>query len=425
MAGDRAGLSLRSLGLLGAVKRASMYSLVMLSNATVYPLSKVFPRDRRRLVFGSPSGRFEGNSKYLFLWMNTHPTPFETAWVSENKSLVSDLKARGFKAFTRWSIGGIWEAARAGTYVVNDNGSDVNFPLSGGAKIFNLWHGIGLKNVNRGATIGYGASLKKASRNPLSYIRSMRRLQRPHWILATSQHTAQHFFARCFELPVSRAPALGYPRLDPIHDAELRALGSVSEDYSGLDVLASNTRAILYVPTLRIRDEHLLATALPDLPRLSAALARQNAVLHVKLHPKTQRQKGIPELIPENIRFISDSLDIYPILNKFDAIITDFSSLYFEYLAVKDGGINLYPFDFKEYISTNRDLAYDYDEVSVGSRVDTFSELCVLVETGSVFDPADLHKLDALRQQFWGGSFSGTTASERASRFLETAEDVR
>ena len=63
------------------------------------------------------------------------------------------------QALTHWSGDGLRTAARAGVYFVNDSSSDVNFPLSSGAVIFNLWHGVGLKNVLFGAKVGVSARL--------------------------------------------------------------------------------------------------------------------------------------------------------------------------------------------------------------------------------------------------------------------------
>lgn len=422
MPGDRFSLSLTSLGPLKAGRKLLDYAGTFLGNAFIYPISRLVPRDAGQLVFGAPSGRFEGNAKYLFLWMSTKGRSGRPTWITDNAELVATLRSRGFRAFRRWSVRGMWNAARAGVFVVNDNSSDINFSLSGGAKVFNLWHGVGLKNVNRGARVGYGAQLKYESRNPISRIRNMRRFQKPTWVLATSEQTAIHFFARCFELSPSQAPALGYPRLDPLINAELRELGMSFEDVHGLDDRRSFRRSLLYVPTLRVRDDNLLVNAIPDVSRLSAALKTQDAILYLKLHPKTQIQTGWATALPRNIRLLPDDLDIYPLLDSFDGIVTDFSSLFFDYIALRPKGVTLYPFDYEKYVAQDRDLAWNYDDVSIGVRVDSFEGLCGAIEEGSVFASLDPGKLNALRDRFWGGELGTQTACERIEAYLA---DVR
>lgn len=420
MAGRRLDLSAASFASKGGIARLAEYTGVFLTNALVYPLSAITPRDQSLWAFGAPGGRFEGNAKYLFLWAHEHARNARCVWISESPALAAQLRARGYRAYARWSWQGVVNAARAGVYFFNDNGSDISFGLSAGAKRFNLWHGIGLKNVNRGAKVGYGASLKGRESNPISYIRNMRRFQRSHWILATADGTAEAFFARCFELPKDRAPVLGYPRMDPMISNEMKTLSLSFEDYSSIDTLSAGfKRRILYAPTLRISDKNLLQDAIPDVKHLSKALRAQDAVLMLKLHPKTQLQEGWSENLPKNICILPEDMDIYPVLDRFDALITDYSSLFFDYIFFRDRGMLLYPFDYDRYVVQDRDLAWDYEEATIGVRVGTFGAFCDAIEDGRVFSPMDKTKLAKLRHWFWDGEPSTESAAQRIVQYAE------
>lgn len=395
-------------------------ALVFGGNVFVRPLSSVTPRDPRRWAFGAPDGRFEGNTKYLFLWLSLHPADASPVWITTDRTLVRRLRARGLPALHRWSPQGLLAAARAGLYFINDNSSDINFPLGGGARIFNLWHGVGLKNVHFGATVGSNAQLRATSSNPLRKIRNMRRFERSHWVLATSPDMASTFFKRCFDLPMSQLPALGYPRLDPALDDDLKQLSASFEDYSVLTRRGKVSKSILYVPTLRLQKGDLLSDALPDLDRLSEALMAQNAELLLKIHPKMALNNRWRGSLKPNIRVLPENLDIYPVLDRFDAMVTDYSSLFFDYIQSRSEGMVLYPFDYARYTSTERDLAWDYDEVTVGVRVDDFDSLLEAIRTGRVFDPLDPEKLAAVRHRFWGGEPTLPTASERIVSYLSS-----
>ena len=409
------------------MRRLKAYLRVLAGNIILHPLSRLFPRDRKLWAFGAADGRFDGNSKYVFLWMSRRSWPVRLIWITRDRDLARILKERGFPGVYRWSWEGIRAAARAGMYIVNDNTSDINFSFSGGARIFNLWHGVGLKNVRYGAHVGYGAGLRAHPRNPLARVRNMRRFEAPDWVLATSPEMAREFFSRCFELPVERAPALGYPRLDPAGDEELRQLAISFDDYSMIEVDDKSMRRIIYVPTLRDNAPDLLASALPDFERLSAALQSQNAMLFLKLHPKMKVGHDGHLALPPNIRVLSAYLDVYPVLHSFDALITDYSSLFFDYIFARSQGVVLYTYDFDEYRASERDLAWDYDEATVGVRANDFGTLCEVIGDGRAFAELEPEKLRFLRQRFWGGEPSLPLASERVAEFLlaETCPDSR
>lgn len=328
--------------------------LTLAGNLLVRPVSKLSPRDPLRWAFGAPEGRFEGNAKYLFLWLSLHPSRAKPVWITENRALARRLREHGLSALHKWSPEGMLAAARAGLFFVNDGGSDINFPLGNGARLFNLWHGVGLKNVRFGAQVGFNASVQARTANPWARVRAMRRFEQSDWVLATSPEMARTFFARCFDLPLPRIPALGYPRLDPVLDDELKRLGASFEDYSVLERPAGVTRSLLYAPTLRHDKSDLLSAALPDLGRLSSALKAQDAELLLKIHPKTRLHDNWRGSLPANVRVLPSDLDLYPVLDRFDAIVTDYSSLFFDWIYARSEGVLLYPFDYQRYTATDR-----------------------------------------------------------------------
>jgi CDP-glycerol glycerophosphotransferase (TagB/SpsB family) len=389
-------------------------------NAVVHPLARGLRRDPNLWVFGAGNGRFEGNSKYLYLWLNLMGHSPKPVWITDEAGLARRLRERGMQALTHWSGGGLRTAARAGVYFVNDSSSDVNFPLSSGAVIFNLWHGVGLKNVLFGAKVGVSARLAGKRPTYFQRIRNMRRLQRPDWILSTSPEMSETFFARCFDVPTARAPALGYPRLDPQLDEKLRAVAMDGADYSALDE-RNGRRTILYAPTLRESGSNFLEKALPDLAALSAALTAQDAHLFLKLHPKMPLSLPIGTALPANVSLLPEGMDLYPVLDRFDALVTDYSSLFFDYIASRSDGVVLYTFDHDGYLRTERDLAWDYDEATVGVRAPDFRALCAVIADGRAFAPLDPVKLATLRERFWGGPLQRPLASERILEFLKSA----
>jgi CDP-glycerol glycerophosphotransferase (TagB/SpsB family) len=178
------------------------------------------------------------------------------------------------------------------------------------------------------------------------------------------------------------------------------------------------TKTLIYVPTLRDQGTYQLANALPDLAALSSALEAQNAELLLKLHPKMKLQERFAHKLPHNIRILPTELDIYPVLHDFDVLITDYSSLFFDYIFAKSAGVILYTPDFDEYTATERDLAWDYDDVTIGVRANDFRHLCDVIRNGQAFQPLEPAKLALLRERFWDGEAHRPTASQRIVDYL-------
>ena len=127
-----------------------------------------------------------------------------------------------------------------------------------------------------------------------------------------------------------------------------------------------------------------------DLNILNDNLVIKNEVFFVKLHSYTnsnviERFSGF-----SNIKIINANVtDVYPFLLHSDCLITDYSSIYFDYLLLEKP-IILFPFDITDYESKSRELVFAYDEIMIGDRVNTFSELLFAIKDKSyeIYVPA-------------------------------------
>ena len=57
-----------------------------------------------------------------------------------------------------------------------------------------------------------------------------------------------------------------------------------------------------------------------------------------------------------------------------DILISDYSSTYIDYLLL-DRPLIFYNFDYEDYLQNDREMYYDYDEVTPGYKAATFDEL--------------------------------------------------
>ena len=90
----------------------------------------------------------------------------------------------------------------------------------------------------------------------------------------------------------------------------------------------------------------------------------------------------------ENERFVNvnDSMydDLYAFIKDMDILITDFSSVYFDFILLERPVI-LAPFDFDEYVSKERPLQFDYNEQE-GVQVHNWTELFDVLENRSYYN---------------------------------------
>ena len=75
-------------------------------------------------------------------------------WISADRKTVEQIRKVGLPAEHLLSAKGICRALTSKWWLVGAYSSDILFCLSGGAKIFNLWHGVGLKYCEFNITSG-------------------------------------------------------------------------------------------------------------------------------------------------------------------------------------------------------------------------------------------------------------------------------
>lgn len=379
------------------IRRRVQRLLVLIANFTVYPLSSLSPRSSRSWAFGTTHDLFAGNAKYLFLWISIHRPDLRATWISGSREVQNLLEANGYRARTRWSPGGILAALRSKVFVFTHHVADVNLRLSRKAVRLNLWHGVGLKALYAGRAIRR-RKIEMQSRTLLG------RLRRWDWQpihLVTTSDMMQEHFAGQFRRPKELCPQIGYSRLDTKFDPALAAASSALDRQLGFEFPRAFDEVYIYMPTFRDSERPFLATALPDLERLSAVLAKRNALLYIKPHLRTK------EVFPagwDNIRRWPDAIDFHTYLSAFAGLITDYSSVLYDYLFVRDTGAILYTFDLDAYMAQDRELAFPFEENVAGLRVSTFDALCAALEDGSALDPGNFADVPRLRERFWGGS---------------------
>jgi len=326
------------------------------------------PRRPENIAFVSGGdGQFSGNVKYLFLHFARHVPQCKSAFVTTNPTVHRALRGRGLPAACFPSQDALEVLARASVVVADgfqyrENGMSV-FAI--GAKIVQLWHGVGFKKI------GFVEAETALDLPPerRAYLREM--YSGYDAVVSTSPFYTEHLFKTSFG--AREIWETGYPRNDALVGpcAKDDLIGCDLEGYAQVRALARRFRLCLYAPTFRDGDGDFFQRGPFCFEALSRFLDREGMVLFLKMHAFTSARLGSGLT---NIRVIDNASDVYPLLPHFSCLITDYSSIYMDYLHL-DRPVAFFPFDRDDYASRMREFQFDYDDMTPGPKCFTQDEL--------------------------------------------------
>ena len=343
----------------------------------LYWLSFIVPRNNRIWLFGSTFGkRFADNPRYLYLYVsqNKEKLNIRPIWISHNKEIVDFLRSRKYEAYYYHSLKGIYYALVGKVYIYDNYSKDINFWQSGGALKVNLWHGIPLKKIQADNIFDRYRHPKNILERVRNYPRNLSDEKKNHYVLTTSEFL-RPIFSSAFR--TNNVLISGYPRNDRLRSKKLKnPLTKVErkdiEVIRNYTMKNSKAKMVYYMPTFR--DSETKFFDIVDLDKLQRFLRQNNILLCAKLHPKSKLKDRFNEIKEENILVIDADADPYVFLERADILITDYSSIYFDYLLM-DRPIIFFDYDLREYLSESREMYFDYDEFTPGEKAKTQESL--------------------------------------------------
>lgn len=354
----------------------------------LYWVSRITPRDGNKWVFGTHIASFSGNTKYLFIKVNEEHPEIKAIWIANSPKEKNDVASFGFECRMWYSPFAVYHCFTAGVYCCTDSVSDINRYASGGTFYVYLGHGVGIKKHRWLRPESYwekehGYTFRQLETSFMAYVDCFFYLfRKPDICLTSSRSHAQMIFSPMFRIPIEKCVLGIYPR----NEILLRTLQEVKtfmakyespEALAFVDSLSAYRKVYIYMPTWRSDGSDIITAARIDFARLEAALQATNSVLMLKLHPYTRLNVSVVELYPHIILF-KTKCDINAILPFTDCLITDYSSVYCDYLLMGKEVI-LFPFDLDEYQKNSCGLE-DYEKYYPGKRALTFDELLLLIE---------------------------------------------
>lgn len=366
------------------------------------------------LFLGRNGGELIDNAKHCFLESRRNKYKFQSVFFTESAHAGSELTSAGIPFLSNLDIDFL---SRVALVVCDDfhwRRGALEF-MTKGAKIFQLWHGIPLKSIGLLQAATEHQNMQPLRREWLEYGYSGY-----DSVLSTSAYVSENIFKQAFG--TKEFVDLGYPR----NDVLLRPLSKLDK----LDMLnapadllrrmqahrKSGGKVVIYMPTFRdytpfgtIFSGHYL-----DVEALSAFGQKTNTLFLLKFHPYV---RDFLTSLPENCLFCPPNADVYPLLRFTDMLLTDYSSIYFDYLLL-NRPIHFYIPDKEEYEEKDRKFMLDFDDWTPGHKSRTPEECFAALEQVLVSGD-DGFETERLRMRDILFKYHDDKAAVRCCEFIE------
>ena len=360
----------------------------------------VFVPVRKKLwIFGSDLGNmYREGSKYLIEYMvKAHPE-YDCWFVTKSKEVFQELGRRGIPCVMNNSLKGIWLTARAECVFTTQMASDILYAFKKKARrFFYLVHGQPYKiAIVELSKTDYGKKAAFAQqRTKLQYLTVLKQLLNRLFICDNSCLDSEFvaatsdFLSRLQKRDFGEdmpSKVLGMPRNDALFQPERMSGEKWVGDAAGKFVVS-------YMPTHRLYGRGAFSpTPFADRADVQKWMKDNNVMLVVKNHPTMllYKDNGHP-YESDCIRDITTAgIDPMTVLFHSDVLITDYSSVWMDYLLLRRPVV-FYIYD--DFVHDDVGVYYDVREERVGhfcySEQELFDLLKKIKSDYDAMRPAD------------------------------------
>ena len=328
------------------LKKVISYIQIAFCWIIISPLNLLIARERGlTVVIGKLSGEIADNTKYLFI--HGIRKNKNIRFLTQSKSVLnahSDIKKHTV-LFT--SLKGVITLLKASQIVVDYSHwsyrNPLYFFLSLKAKKVHLWHGLTFKPVELGLI---------ANGTPYLKSRLFRHVVNYDLMVSTSDFWTKHLYKKYFL--AKDVENYGYPRNDVLFRTpdHLDLIGVDVNKFKLLKMAKEKGHKIaIYSPTFRDDGSDAFSSGHLNIEKLNTFLSKHNIILVLKMHPLNARTY---EDLSNIVNYDKD-FDVYPVMSLSDMMITDYSSIYIDYLII-DRPIVFFNYDYEKYLEQNRKL---------------------------------------------------------------------
>ncbi|MDK3643237.1 glycosyltransferase [Staphylococcus pseudintermedius] len=372
------------------LKRAkSKYQKKVNQYAQLYHSTSIKPH---QILYQVRDGKSITDSPYaIFLGLNAHETfsNYQHIWVVNHPDTLVFYQEK-FKVFQNVSFvikesNEYLKALTESKFLINNATFPAYFTKKPQQIYINTWHGTPLKHM--------GFDVKnnlKGSQN------TMKNFLASDYMISPNAHTT-NIFKHAFKLDglySGEILEIGYPRID----LTINTTANEAREYLAEHLNLKKNPIILYCPTWRGKNvndpENSLLNVFEEIKLLNQKLPHQ---VLVKVHPFVySKAKEMPELKPY---LVPDFLDTNQLMPAVDLMITDYSSIFFDFL-VTEKPVVFYVPDLKMYQS-ERGVYIEPSELP-GPVTDAIQEVIEMIQDETYLHADVRDKYLKFKHQFVG-----------------------
>jgi CDP-glycerol glycerophosphotransferase (TagB/SpsB family) len=359
--------------------------------------SLVVPRNPRLWVFGSGTGPGEGALPLYRAARTRLPSEVRLVWLASTDAELAAARDLGLDAERKRGWRGFRLTLRARVAVVTHGYGDVNRYGTRGAFTVQLWHGIPLKKLH----LDSPAALRLPLLPDHPLVRAMMRRAyriagRGIGLFPVASELVAERIRTAFGVRREAIVVTGDPRDDALLTGSASDRAQAARDRIALAVgpLPDDARLVLYAPTWRDGATDPGAPTADEWTAIAAWAERANAVLLVRAHPLGAGDYARGPAISHRVRLLSPALlpEITPALPAIDSLVTDYSSIAYDYSLV-GGRIVFFAPDVELY-AQSRGLYQNYRDVTGGAYVTTWQNVLMRLDA-----PPDAARVRWLRDE--------------------------
>ncbi len=329
-------------------------------------LFSIVPKEKRLVLCNAWFGqKYIDNPKYVYEYL-LHNSNYKVYWITSNREVYKDLKAKGYPVAFSKSLKGIIKQIRAQAIFSTVQLQEFNYLLVNNVIHIDLGHGHPIKDPG----------LKKWSNHALR-IQFMYLRQNHFYGIKASQFAKDKFLDVVPGLDPSHIFISDFARNDVFFDEKLRLDKNMIVDY-----YKTGRKAIVYMPTHRSDGRCVLnlAEILP-LDNIQRLCEKFGYVFIIKKH--FYHRNEIEDLSMYNRIFdITNEVNIDPqvLLYQADILMTDYSACYIDYLLL-DRKLCFYQFDSEEFQKNERSLYIPFTTLDIAPIAYNKEDLTIQLAT--------------------------------------------
>lgn len=349
----------------------------------------VIPKKNNIWCFSGFNKRsYMDNSKYFYEWVVENHPEIEAYWLTLSDDVYKKLKKEGkpvLKMRTCECIKKLSSASIAVTdhFRMSDYESFSGF--NNRTKVVQLWHGVSTKRMGDGTTVinttvpgvVYSYDILKSKKD--GFLKKIQKTLK-YFCKAHNRELFEEYFL--FALPGQAQVEMIAQNWNVDPNAWFLCGHSRNINLYGKDV---NYRNVIYAPTYRwnpIKEREMIDKVVSQFSKIQELMVKIDGTFTLRLHPHTWRNysKKILQAMNSYDRIkYDDTKDVYQNLFKYGIMISDYSSIAWDFAMLDRPAIFLCD-DYDDYMNEDAGFALDYYKNTPGAKAEDWDSVISLIE---------------------------------------------